>query len=501
MKGNKAKSAKNLVYSVLGQIITIAIGMILPRLFVVSYGSDVNGLVHSVNQFVVYLSLFEAGIGTVSLQALYGPVARQDKESINRILSATNIYYKRASVGYLIALVALSLAYPLIVDSTLDYFTVMGVVLCSGISNVVLFLFQGKYRLLLQAEGKNYISTNLSTIIVVLTGLTKVVLILLGFSVLPVMVVSVCINLIQVIYIVAYVKTKYRWIDLKANPDMAAIKEKNFTLIHQISGMVFHNTDILILTIVFDLKIVSVYSMYKLIITYLESFLTTITNSLGFVLGQSFNTDIDGYKQKIDAFEACYSAIAFSLFTVAQSLFVPFMKLYVGDVSDANYQDYMLAFMFVAIALLNVMRTPMLYTINYAGHFKKTTPQTIAETIINIVVSLVCILFFGVYGVLLGTIVALFYRTNDIIIYANKKILNRSPFKTYAIHFANLVLYIILSAFFGFVFKGTKNFAEFVLYGCIYLTISLLAFFAAQTIVSPKRMKQVIKILVRRKEK
>ncbi|MEG0456654.1 MAG: hypothetical protein RR549_00795, partial [Oscillospiraceae bacterium] len=43
-------------------------------------------------------------------------------------------------------------------------------------------------------------------------------------------------------------------------------------------------------------------------------------------------------------------------------------------------------------------------------------------------------------GVLLGTIIALLYRSNDIIIYGNKVILERSPKKTYFIALTNILL-------------------------------------------------------------
>ena len=91
----------------------------------------------------------------------------------------------------------------------------------------------------------------------------------------------------------------------------------------------------------------------------------------------------------------------------------------------------------------------MLYTINYAGHFKLTTPQSIIETVINLVVSIIGVQFWGIYGVLLGTIIALFYRTNDIIIYANTKILKGSPVKTYFIYAVNICMMLVLQYFFN----------------------------------------------------
>ena len=65
------RSIKNIVFGVLGQVITIVIGIVLPRMFIISYGSEVNGMLSSVNNIFTYIALLEAGIGTATVQALY----------------------------------------------------------------------------------------------------------------------------------------------------------------------------------------------------------------------------------------------------------------------------------------------------------------------------------------------------------------------------------------------------------------------------------------------
>jgi len=64
---------------------------------------------------------------------------------------------------------------------------------------------------------------------------------------------------------------------------------------------------------------------------------------------------------------------------------------------------------------------------------------------INIIVSLIGVLAWGIYGVLIGTIAALLFRANAMIIYANKKVLHRSPWKTYRRWLVNLALFIAVT--------------------------------------------------------
>lgn len=91
---NSKKGIANIITSFLGQIITLALGIIIPRLVLVNLGSESNGLMTSINTVLTYVALLEAGVGTASLMALYTPVALDDKQRINSILAATDSFYK-----------------------------------------------------------------------------------------------------------------------------------------------------------------------------------------------------------------------------------------------------------------------------------------------------------------------------------------------------------------------------------------------------------------------
>ena len=499
---NRTKSLKNLIYSVLGQIITIAIGLILPRLWVVSYGSEVNGLLSSLSQFLVYLGLFEAGIGAATLQALYKPVAQNDWDNINGILSASNKYYKQTGKLYFIGLILLSAIYPLVAKSTLSYFTVFGSVFFSGIGNVVLFYFQGKYTYFLHAEGKNYIITNLSTLITILNGIAKIVLINLNVNIVIILAITFLIQCIQAVYIMWYMR-RYKKLNLNVEPNLDSVSQKNSILIHQISTLVFQNTDVFILTLACDLKVVSVYSIFKLVTTQLQNILNIPINSIKFALGQCFQTNISLFKKRIDIVESFYSAILYALFSVALFLFLPFMRLYTAGVTDINYIDPWLALLFVIISLLDKSRTSMLLPIEFAGHFKNTIRQTVTESAINLIVSIIGVYFMGIYGVLIGTIVALAYRTNDIILYSNRHILQRSAKKTYSIYIINIILFIFTQLLFNVLFDSSQinSYFIFLIYGIVCTIIALIIMIGAQIVIF-KNCRSIITqipILLRKK--
>ena len=487
------RSLVNVVCSLFAQIITIALGLVIPRITMVGYGSAVNGLLNSVNQIIIYLALFEAGIQAVAMQSLYKPVSINDHNNINRILSAVHINYRRTGIFYLLALLLLSAVYPFIVaDSGIGYLTVFFVVLFSGLPNVVLFLFQGKYRILLQAEGKNYILTNLTLTTTVVTSVVKILLLTMGYNVVMVVFATFIISLVQAIFIVSYFKVKYKWINIKAEPDFSALEQKNSALIHQIAGLVFQNTDVLILTVFCDLRVVSVYSMYKLIVAHLNNVMNIPFNSITFVLGQSYNTDKKRFLKLIDATEVFYAALTFSVYSVFVALMYPFMELYTAGVQDIKYADMLLVVLFAAVELLTFARTPMLNTINYAGHFKNTLPQTIIETVINLVVSLSSVYFLGIAGVLLGTIAALLYRTIDIIIYSNKKLLERKPYKTFSVYIVNIILLLAFQIVYNLFNVRIDSYTDFILVGFVSAVTSIMLHFSVSVLIYNNERKLLV---------
>lgn len=175
--------------------------------------------------------------------------------------------YKRTGVLYGACVVILAIVYPIVVQSSIEKMVVIAVIFLQGVSGVINYFFQGKFSILLRVDGKSYITTNATTIVSVASKLVQIGLMLCGFNVVAVQFSYFVINLLQMLYITWYIKKHYAWLDLKMNPDYKALAQSKNVIIHQISGLIFNNTDILVLTLFCGLKTVSVYSLYSLIVS------------------------------------------------------------------------------------------------------------------------------------------------------------------------------------------------------------------------------------------
>lgn len=451
---NVRKGLNNIITSILSQIVTLALGVIIPRLVLVNLGSEANGLLSSISEVLVYVALLEAGVGTASAQALYGPIGRGDYSAINGILAATDRFYKRTGRMYLAIVLLLTFVFPLTIQTTLPRSTVMWVMLLSGLPGAIKYFFQGKYTILLSTEGKGYILTAMTTVVNILTSISKIALLLAGFDVVALQVMYLFFNLAQMVFILWYIRSNYPWINLKVEPNTAAISQSKNALVHQLSTMVFSNTDSLLLTYFCGLSAVSVYGVYNMLLGVISGVIGAF-GGFSFALGQTFHTDRKRYVKLMDVFELYNMTLTFCLFCIANLFILPFLELYTEGVAGISYVDVWLPYLFIGIKLLSNGRTASGMTINFAGHFKQKQGAAILESVINIVVSLACVWKFGIYGVLMGTIAALLYRTNDMILYANRKILGRNPWITYRRWLLNLALFIAVTAagkwFFSFI--------------------------------------------------
>lgn len=421
----------NIAYSLLGQLILIGFSIVTPILVIENYGSETNGLLHSAAQIFTYLSLLEAGVGSATIQALYGPLARQDDREVSAIMAATGIYFRRTGILYTAGVAAFAFLYPVLVQTSLPYFLVVGVVLCTGLGSSLNYFYYGKYALLMQADGHAYVTAKINILINVLTNVIKIILLLRGYSVLAVQLSFFLLQAARAVCYHFYVRRKYGHLDFSIRPDFEAISQKKAVLVHQLSYLVFSSTDVLLLTFLTqDLKIVSVYTLYNSIVTMLFTLVSQISSGFDFKLGQLFATDREQYNRLYHVFEIIHLVLIFSVMSALYVIFLPFMRTYTAHVTDINYVNAWYPLCFVLVPLLTHGRTSASSTITFAGHFEQTKQYSVVETVINLTVSVGGILLLGIPGALLGTIIASLYRTVNIYWYAYRHLLPDSPWRS-----------------------------------------------------------------------
>lgn len=324
-------------------------------------------------------------------------------------------------------------------------------------------------------------------------------MLLLGYNIIAIQFTYLVINILKIIAIGVYISKNYQWVNLKENPNYKAIGQKNAAFVNQICDLIFRNTDTVILTIFSGLKVVSVYTMYTLLYSMIRTALDYVAQGFSFVMGQTFNRDRERYIQLHDLYETYRMALVFALYNIALIFIIPFMKLYTAGITDINYLDYKVAVLFSVFYVMTGARACCSDVINYAQHFRKTQSRCIVEAVINLVVSIIAVKLWGIYGVLIGTIVALIYRMNDMFIYANVRILYRSPWVSYKRFISNTIIFIVITEVSKFIPWQLSSYFSIIGWACVSGILILGIYFVIASIVdyrSFKLLKEFIRPLI-----
>ena len=491
------KGLFNIFYGIIGQLVVIAFSIITPILAIEAFGSETNGLLQSAEQIFTYLNLFEAGVGFATLQALYKPVAEQDQRQISAVMAATRIYYTRTGIFYSLGIVVMAFLYPVFVSTSFSYMTVAGVILLGGLGGSFFYFYQGKYILLMQAEGYSFVTQKINILINILTSVAKIALLLTGFNVIAVQTSFFLFQGLRAVCYHFYVRKHYGdTVDFSVTPDFKAVSQKNAVFVHQLSTVFFSCTDILLLTfLVQDLKVVSVYTIYNYIIITITTLAQTISSGFDFRLGQIWATDREQYGRLYHVFEIFHLVLIFSLVSALYVIFLPFLTLYTKNVVDINYVHTWYPLLFVIAPLLTHGRTAAVSSVTFAGRFEQTKHFPIIEPIINLSVSIVAILSFGLPGALIGTIVASIYRTIAQTLYYHRHIVPGNPwlsFKRWAACFGIFALVVLL------VWVHPLEAGGYIRIGIAALAsgmLSLLVYGGAQYLINPEQRPLILAII------
>lgn len=399
---------KNFVTAVLNQIITLIYGLVVPRLVLSAFGSNVNGLISSITQFLSFISLLEGGLGAVILAELYSPIESHDEYKTSRVLNASRRLFTILGIIYIAFAVGVAVVYPLFVLKQFDYLYVFLLALILSLGTLSQYMFSITNRLFLQASQKIYI-VNIVTSITLVLNIVFAFLCITIYPEIHVLKLSASIMFfIQPIIFSKFVDGKYKkTIDKN---DGYKLENRWSGFAQNLAHFINMNTDIVLITVFLGLSNVSVYSVYVLAINALRSFISTINDSYQSAFGKYYVEGHDRLSTSFKRFALINLIITSTLFMTCMLLINPFVSLYTSGVTDADYYQPAFALIMVAANFIYCVREPFRLVVLSAGKFKETNAGALIEAGLNIGLSLILVQFFGLAGVAIGTLVAISFR-------------------------------------------------------------------------------------------
>lgn len=412
--------AKNTAASLIAQITTFVCGFILPRLFLQHYGSEVNGLVNSISQFLSVIAFLELGVGAVVQSSLYKPLAEKDNQQISKVMVSANKFFQRLARILLVYVISLMIIYPYIANQNFGFIYTATLIVAISISSFAQYYFGIVNSLLLNADQRGYIQYNAQTVTIILNTIVCAIMISMNGTIQVVKLVTSIIYLARPIILQIYVNNHYK-INWKIKYTQEPIKQKWNGVAQHVASVVLDGTDTIVLTVFSTLSNVSIYSVYFLVVKGVKTLFLSVTNGIQALIGELWA------KQELDQLKSFFGWIEWLIhtgttyvFSCTAALIVPFIQVYTLGIRDANYIQPTFAILLTLANAMHCLRLPYNIMVLAAGHYKQTQRNYIVAAILNIVVSVLTVKIWGLIGVAIGTLVAMTYQTIWLAIYDSR---------------------------------------------------------------------------------
>lgn len=442
----------NSISPLIYQVSTIICGFVLPRLILGYYGTEVNGLVNSITQFLAIISFLELGVGAVVQSSLYKPLADKDNITVSKVITSADNFFRR--LGYILAIyvVVMLFYYPYLVKQSFSFMFTATLIAAISIRSFAQYFFGIVNRLLLLADQKAYIQYIAQTVAVIVNTVGCYILIAFDCSVQVVYSLTSLIFFLQPLAIHMYIKRHYA-LDRQIHYDVEPIKQKWNGVAQHIAAVILSSSDSIVLTTFSTLVNVSIYTVYYLPMSGARLMIMSMISGIEALIGNLWA------KQDLEELRTVFAWMEWSIhtgttliFTLTAILIVPFVQVYTHGVNDANYIQPLFGGLLVAANSGHCLRLPYNIMILAAGHYKQTQHNYIIAAVINIVMSIIGVKQFGLIGVTLGTMAAMVYQTVWMAWYTSKNFIQwpmRNFFKQMAVNAVSAVSIFTVTGYFN----------------------------------------------------
>lgn len=502
--GNKSSRSKkatvNMVVGFAYEAVALVCGLVLPRLILSAFGSQYNGLTSSISQFISCIALLKAGIGGVSRAALYKPLAENDVKKMSEVVAATEQYLRKIALVFCAFVLGMAVVYPIIINREFPWLFSSSLILIISITTFGQYYFGLTYQNFLIADQKHYIVSAIEIFTTILNTVVAAILIKVGAGIHIVKLGSAAVFLMNPLFMRAYTIRKYH-LNVKIKPPKDTLKQKWDAIGHAIATFVNDNTDVMILTIFTTLSEVSVYTVYNYVIVSIKKIVNTFVTGFGAAFGNMYvKNEYDVMEENLCIFETIVFSLVSIIYSVTLVMICPFAIIYTKSIVDTQYFRPLFGILVTLAGACACFRIPYQTIVIAIGHYKQTRNGAFAEAILNIVISVLCVIKFGLIGVAAGTLAAALFRSFQYAIYLSRNVIKRSPMK-FISHVLTTSAVIVALYFISKLYPAQESInsvGKWILYSGVSAIISViltlgvdLIFYRKETFLAIKKVKGI----------
>lgn len=400
-------SIKNIIVALILNLISIIIGLISQKVFISSLGTEYLGINGLFTNIISMLGIVELGLGSAIIYNLYKPVADNNKKKIKSLMRFYKISYRIiAVVVTIIGLLIIPFLGLIVKDVNISENLI--IIYLLFLTDIVCSYLLTYKRSILYAYQKSYIINIVHIGYLLCMNLFQILILIYTKNYYLYLIIKIIARIIENIVITKIANKSY---PILLEKDVIPLDKKTkkdiFTkikalLLHKIGGFVVLGSDNIIISAFLGVNTVGLYSNYSMIINVLVNLsnqaFSAITASVGNLLVTSNNKKTYSvYKNIFFANTWLAGFIAIGLLVCMDS----FVNIWLGE-------RYLLSTSVLLVLCINLYLQITRYTNNSfkeaAGIYYEDRFVPIIESVVNIVMSIVLLHYFGLAGVFMGTI-------------------------------------------------------------------------------------------------
>lgn len=405
------KSILNAEVNLLFYFLSLFLTFFSRKIFLDNLGAEFIGLTGTLNNILGYLNLSELGISASIGYFLFKPIQTNNRKEIQDILSLLGYLYNWIGGIIFAGAFVISIFFPLIFSNAELNLGIIYFAFYSFLGSSLIGYFINYRQILLSADQKNYlVAIYYQSARLVKLGL-QIYLAYYYKNLYVWVAVEFLFGIIGCIILNWKINKEYPWLLvnkkqgknlLKQYPEIITKTKQVF--IHKIKDFVLVKSDELFIFLFVSLKMVAFYGNYMIIISKLISMFSSVTGSVGASIG---NLVAEGDKKRMLKVFWEYTTIQHTIAAVLSFSLYAFLEPFVSHWLGSEYimDNRILILLVIYIYITNSRNAVDAF--NFAHGLYADVWSAWAELIINVSITIICGLKWGIIGILIGKLASL----------------------------------------------------------------------------------------------
>ena len=446
MQINKTKNAvRNMAFGTLQKIINIIMPFISRTVMLYVLGAEYLGLNSLFISVLQVLNLAELGVGSAMIYSMYKPIAEDDKDTICALMRLYKMYYRIIGIVILIVGVCITPGIPRLIKQDIPNDINIYILYLINLGSTVLSYWLFAYKnSLLYAHQRNDIIDKTSSVVICLQQIIQMIVLIFFKNyyayLLVVLAAQTSKNIINA-SVVNRMFPEYKAHGRLPKMQVKAINQRVRDLFTaKLGGTVISSADALVISTFMGLNMLAIYNNYYFIMNSVSTFVFMIFTACSAGIGNSIVTASKEKNFKdFNTLTFIVSWIVGTCICCFYSLYQPFMKIWVGE--ELMFNQVVVVLFCIYFYLYIISGIFSTYK-DSAGMWHEDRFRPLIGAFVNLGLNIAFVGKYGIYAILLSTIISYIFINIPWLIYNIFHILFKCSPKKYLV---KLFIYTLVS--------------------------------------------------------